>query len=332
MVAKGKQFFFPEDLPRSGKGSGLRNAIQGSGENMQQGWLFSPEEIKVSPKNYMTDEQRYPRGFNPRRQREVEHALRNTSITVDGRRFKDDPEFTQNGAPTKKGLNVINREVAAVKQVIARSKIPSEALNAVQINKIRTNTADLPDHTSGNFTPDMGGRINIGSMIDRGNNPNTNSGDASGTLIHEVGHAVDVGYGRRKGPKTATEKHLGGLARSYKDPNARPLKTDARGRGISEGIADSIEHHSYVPDKRAAMPPKQAISGYEHMTNIATRGGLIDRFKARSYIGKEYAKAGPFGRQRQGQQWAEGYQAGRSNEVRIGNKDVIKPPIQGELF
>jgi hypothetical protein len=125
------------------------------------------------PRDIMTPEARYPRGYTPERQRAISDAFKN--IHVDGTTNPDNPDSSFPNDTRKLRALAIDS--------VANSKIQPEQLQGIHLinfNEGDEKNTNISENASGNY---RGGIINI-----RGSMTGVERNEGASTLRHEVGH------------------------------------------------------------------------------------------------------------------------------------------------
>ena len=298
MAGKERETFVPRNLPTSGKGSGLRKAMEAAGEDMDQGWLFTPQELNIKPRQFLTDKQRYPKGFTPRRQRIVSEALKDTRVHTDGISPGD-------ANLTGEQKNKLGRERATIIQTLARSSIPADRLANARLTDIRTNEPGIQGNSAFYRTIGPYRGIHVGDYMDRGLSHTHPTNFLGRMFTHETGHAIDRGEILNRG---------GTIDRS-------PL-----GKGVAEGLADHVAATRFGQDPR--VPASVTPSAYHEIWRKNLEG---DKNEAEFEAGK-FASDGRGFTGTMGRQWLEGYDAARTGRVRVGEDHTEALQHQPTLF
>lgn len=234
-----------------------------------QGSLF-----RVADKSMYSAEKRYPRGYTPERQREVQQALPETIMggTVVKRTSPEDQAATGRFARYPEAE-------ARVRDTIARSSIPAEHLKG--LDRIHGN---VNEGTAGTYWP---ARRELAIDLKSGSKDTQEA-----HLIHELGHhhSEMTGEGRLQ---SSTLALLNGGAPSHAEAAHRLSK------GVEEAYADDYAEEHYRPHPAAR---KQGVSGPKQV------GGTYDSRFPPSILNERYAgytQARP-NNKNLGPQWSEG--------------------------
>jgi len=125
------------------------------------------------PRDLMTPEARYPRGYTPERQRAVSDAFKNIHVDSTITPDNPDPSFPKDTRKLK----------ALAIDAVANSKIEPEqlqGLHSINFNEGDEENTNISEDAAGNY---RGGIINI-----RGSMTGVERNEGASTLRHEIGH------------------------------------------------------------------------------------------------------------------------------------------------
>lgn len=271
-----------------------------------QPWLFSPEELGIRPRDWMSDDKRYPRGFTPERQREVTDALSDTDFSLN---------------PDPNDPSAAHEEEAFIRQAIARSGVPAEELRGLR--GVRTEDVKIPG-AQGSYDPNdnvLNVYQSLGKKRFQPEGSVQSPNDISKVLIHELGHHNDS--------KTATDPAI--TPRFEFDSNdsialaEQGVARTAARTGAQEARADNYMDDYGVDDPR--FPKSTIRSGYTANADKITTPDISDKERQRAI--KYFEQAGAYGQRNavqaiprgsniSSQFWASGFLNDRNPEALPG--------------
>jgi hypothetical protein len=130
------------------------------------------------PRDLMTPEARYPRGYTPERQRAISDAFKNTHVGGTINPDNPDPSFPKD----------IRKLRALAIDSVANSKIQPEQLqgiHSINFNEGDEKNTNMDENEMGNY---RGGIINI-----RGSMTGVERNEGASNLRHEIGHHATLG-------------------------------------------------------------------------------------------------------------------------------------------
>lgn len=235
--------------------SGFKRPFKG---NPQQGTLFQASAQELDPTG-----QRYPRGYNPERQREVHEAVGEVGYSSFGERrdasgdaqfpiLLSEDEFGESDPVTKRDWG---EGRAVIRDAVARSTVPMDVVE-------RTRFAVTPNISANGFYGPKDETVYFGRSAEEAAQHRAGFGTGYPTpesqrlnqgqsVIHELGHSADPEIAPLRGQRNVIMDRMGELpVEGYTEP---------RDLGRAEEFADDFAAEHFRHDPRAGRRETFAV-------------------------------------------------------------------------